>query len=1549
MINTCIFIPDDEVVLPAADSEFVFGGAVPAGWEFSRSVAALSRGGDGRWATYPINTPRSYHDPITKANQGTLIEPQRTNLIYSSRPLVSTAKAVTVTADTTTQTPFGIGATRMVDNATVGAHGFDLIFGASGRAAAIADNSVVSIQITLKPIGTQTRGIFFCQQKSGVYKTVEFTTAGAGSIVSHSVQAARIDQDTDGFFRLQWTLNYAAGTNLGGANLTFQQDDGTRSYAGDGTRGFLIAHMGAEVGPECTSPIISSNAASNTPITRTEDVLTSQADWLTIGAKSFGIDYTPLSADPQVIFSAVGADQVEVSHESGQTLTYSAFAAGATIGPLRGEAPLPGVARSVIITAGFQEYWLAQNGKRLTFAQVGFAPNSLDAVRVGARAGGGIAGPMLIRRVKYWANALDREVAADFSADLSVPGVTPILPVLEIQANRTVPPETSIFLQAVTLGGEPSGVTFSYRTIDGTAKAGIDYTAISGTVVMEPGDSIWSITVPLLTRSLQETRTFSIEIHSPIGAKIGNAVCVFTLTKATPTAHAPLKLVNFDAPLSADWALTRSTQGWTRGADGIWGPVPANQPRIHYTSPTEVGILLEPASSQCLFESAYFGYLLNSTKTNVTQQAPVGNRVAQWRENVTNGNHLFRAAWNTTAATWPTGDFILWGIIKPVGPRTRYRFSIKGIDNVFGNAIFEMTGNGSVVSTSAANVIGYIEPEPFWPGWYRVGVAKTQAVSANVIAEFDIGPLDPATNSTTVAGNTAYGLDMCHFQCEAGLFWTSPIPVNATTAATPRAADVLKAAGGWQARESFALGVKFMRLGASPASQRIVQFRDVSPAVDDFGFLIADGSVRAPLTTGGTFHGNINGPANTPKVAQTALVSIDTNRYGVFVGGVKAGETAMTGKPMPRQVEHLRFGSKEQDGSQGAPILLMTAAYWTLGLSDDEGTVFSADLSGIPPGEVEPEPLPVINVPATLEVVEGQAITVPITKIGNGACSVNFRTESQTASYNVDYTGIGNRNPAAADARIITFAANESTKLVTVQTITDSEPEANDKFGITVEVFNDPPDCALGQGVGVVTIVDPVVPVDAAIYSRDKGFATEANCGEGRAWYVVTNLNDSGAGSLRDALSASNRNIVFEVGGTIMLQSHITGTISNVTVNGETAPYPGIIIQKYELQVRGSDLRYTHLTLERGHDGTTYGVDNGDCVKVNPGNGTVGLYTRSNIHFDHCLFLWSQDEMVEIWPWNANLSNITFSNCYFAEALWKPQTVGNYAAHKKVADGTQTQHNYGLIIGFGTKTTDVQNCVFADMDMRFPFIDHSTSVVLANNISFNCTKGATIQQNRDPLPKERMLVTCRGYLCISGPQSTAHSGFRFHSTAGTGNGTTFAPYYYAGTRVCVSNLYGWKGGSSTSTYITPGTAVERPFGTPICLENGATVNVETNTPPIDIPGSPVSARTADQIYTRATQNCGPLPKNRFGHATRVINKLKNKAGQWVNHESEVGGRSAPISRERKLNGTTTFPDGTTIPARPAAASGSTAPTATQIADAKAWVNLFRKQVQFDFD
>ena len=1657
MFITTMFIPADEVVLPAASADFVFkSSSVPASWDLTRSTAGLGRGPDGRWTSYAVNAPRPFHDPVTKANRGTLLEPPRSQLVNSSRPLVSTVKAGTVTADTTTQTPFGLGATRLVDNATLAVHGFDMFFGGLNRAAAIPDGTVVSVQMTFAPIGGQTRGAFYVQLKTGIYRTVEFTVAGGSpTIIAHGVDSAKISPDTDGFFRLEFTASFGTGTSGGAANLSLIRDDGTRTYAGDGTRGFLIAHFGAEIGQECTSPILSSNAAGTSPATRGEDILTSSADWLVSGGKSFGVQYTPLGADTQVIVSAAGGDSVELLNSGGDAV-YTALSSGTNIGPIRGGAPPAGTERTVVVTAGFGAFMLIQNGKLLSFSQRAneSPPAALDSVRVGARVGGGFAGPVILNRLKYWDDAVDREAAKEFSSDLSIPGVTPVLPVIDIQATRSIPASDDEIAMSVTLTGPPTGASVSYRTIDGTALAGVDYTAASGIIVFGPGDNTSSISISLGTRSLLEDRSFTIELFTPRAAALGTARCVVTLVKSTPTAHAPLKVVTFDAPLSADWSLTRSTAGYARGADGIWASVAAGQPRIHHFAPGEVGTLLEPATTQCLFESINFGYLLNSTQSMVTtEQTPVGMRTKRWRETATTGNHLFRALWNTTGATWPTGDFILWCLVKPIG-RTRYRMAVKGIDNIFRGAVFELSGAGSVILTTAADIIATVEPEYGWPGVYRIGIAKPQAVNAGVSAEFDIGPVDPDNNnSTTTVGNTSFGLDLYHFQCEPGLFWTSPIPVVAATAVTTRAADVLKAAGTWYHRESFALGVEFARLNSTPASQRIVQFRDIAPAVDDFGILTASGITRAPLTTGGVFQGQIDGAANVLKAAATAVVSIDTNRYAMWIGGTKAGEISMAGKDMPRQVEHLRFGSKEQDGSQGAPIVLKKIAYWTVGLSDEEGAVFSADLSGTPPGQVEPDPLPIVSIPATMSVSEGQSINIPVTKIGNGVCSVNFRTKGQTAIAGADYTGIGDPNPAAATARIVTFGANESTKYVTFQSLADAVPEPdNEKLGIEIAAFNTPPDCQIGVGVGVitileaptvaiqgavsvtegaaasitvtktgtgacsvtyrtvgvtatvdadytrtdatllsfgasetsktisiqtaadaiaepnetfrvvienptsctlgattsctVTIVDPAggeAPPTTGIYAAPVGFATTVDAGIGQVPYYVTSLDFTlTTGTLRHALTQSNRVIVFEIGGRMeMPQGGMTVTGSNLTVAGETAPAPGIIIQGGDFKIGAvQNVHIRHITFERGHDDRVTCFSNGDGLLL---TNTSATNPCENIWFDHCAILWGNDELVSMWPTTSTargiVRNISFTNCIFAVPLWRPEQVpkpggGYYRGHYEGtnADGsckTEYNHNYGMIIGYTTRNIDIQYSAFVDCNNRCPFVDADTRTVIANNLMLNCSQGAWITMNTYDDTVKFFLMTVVGYLAITGPNSSAYDIVRIHD----------GKVPPTGSKVWAKGLYAWKGvGAPNLAKTTPGVRIEtqRPF----------ILDPDTTARPIDIPNAPVPILTDNEIYQRTKDNVGPRPKDRANgpvSVQKVMTKINTQSSTWVDHPSQVGGMSTLADKTRSLrdqagSNPPKFKDGTVIPAFP---------TSTNKTAVRAWLRRFLDEVQYD--
>ena len=78
--------------------------------------------------------------------------------------------------------------------------------------------------------------------------------------------------------------------------------------------------------------------------------------------------------------------------------------------------------------------------------------------------------------------------------------------------------------------------------------------------------------------------------------------------------------------------------------------------------------------------------------------------------------------------------------------------------------------------------------------------------------------------------------------------------------------------------------------------------------------------------------------------------------------------------------------------------------------------------------------------------------------------------------------------------------------------------------------------------------VDKVIAFPGAV-----GGGKYATGGRGGEVYHVTNLNDSGTGSFRDAVSKSNRIVVFDVSGTIELKSKILCQ-SNITNAGQTAP-----------------------------------------------------------------------------------------------------------------------------------------------------------------------------------------------------------------------------------------------------------------------------------------------------------------------------------------------------------------------------------------------------------
>lgn len=139
--------------------------------------------------------------------------------------------------------------------------------------------------------------------------------------------------------------------------------------------------------------------------------------------------------------------------------------------------------------------------------------------------------------------------------------------------------------------------------------------------------------------------------------------------------------------------------------------------------------------------------------------------------------------------------------------------------------------------------------------------------------------------------------------------------------------------------------------------------------------------------------------------------------------------------------------------------------------------------------------------------------------------------------------------------------------------------------------------------------------------------------------YHVTNLNDSGTGSLRDAVSQPNRIVVFDVSGVIRISSRMIFA-SNLYVAGQTAPGEGITVYGNGVSFSGSsNIICRYLRVRMGHVG-----DSGkDCAGI--ANGT-------NMIFDHCSFSWGLDETFSINPdGKGSIGYITLQNSIIGQGL----------------------------------------------------------------------------------------------------------------------------------------------------------------------------------------------------------------------------------------------------------------------------------------------------------
>lgn len=153
-------------------------------------------------------------------------------------------------------------------------------------------------------------------------------------------------------------------------------------------------------------------------------------------------------------------------------------------------------------------------------------------------------------------------------------------------------------------------------------------------------------------------------------------------------------------------------------------------------------------------------------------------------------------------------------------------------------------------------------------------------------------------------------------------------------------------------------------------------------------------------------------------------------------------------------------------------------------------------------------------------------------------------------------------------------------------------------------------------------------------------YAPGARASSSPSVFHVTNLNDAGSGSLRDAVSQPNRIVVFDVSGIIRLNSRLVFS-SNLYVAGQTAPGDGVSVYGNGVSFSGANniiVRYMRFRMG---------------IKGDSGKDAAGVANGKNMIFDHCSFNWGLDETFSV-SWDnkgSEPADITIQNSIIGQGI----------------------------------------------------------------------------------------------------------------------------------------------------------------------------------------------------------------------------------------------------------------------------------------------------------
>lgn len=352
-----------------------------------------------------------------------------------------------------------------------------------------------------------------------------------------------------------------------------------------------------------------------------------------------------------------------------------------------------------------------------------------------------------------------------------------------------------------------------------------------------------------------------------------------------------------------------------------------------------------------------------------------------------------------------------------------------------------------------------------------------------------------------------------------------------------------------------------------------------------------------------------------------------------------------------------------------------------------------------------------------------------------------------------------------------------------------------------------------------------------------EGYGAVTVGGRGGAIVKVTNLNDSGEGSLRWALEDLEmpRIVVFEVGGQIKLNTEIE-VRGDVTVAGQTAPGEGVTVTGARLHVVESDVIIQGLKVRPGATSND-DLESRDAISIGSGDRDV-----SRVIIDSNSFSWAVDETAVVW---FGAHDITFSNNIFAEGL------------------DNNKPSYGMLLGDDSHNITVVDNLFASNAHRNPQLLRANQVEFVNNVVSNYgNNGFEAPVGGDGHSSAHII----GNVFVPGDDTSTSLPVRL-------NGTTSETEYYL-----YDNI-----GPGRPTSDLPETAIAEGSGQSL-----------VSTSPV-FASSNVAAMDSSQVLESVLSTVGARAQGVDSTDARILGDVLDGGGHIISWPSEVGGFDAPTS------------------------------------------------------